>query len=316
MMIIDLGRKNNCDKRTINEMSEQIYSASHDLGFYYIKAHAIEQAMISEILRLSEAFFSLPVNEKMKYDITKTKHVRGYGGFDSEQLDPKNPADYKESYDIGYPLPEHHQDVINDVPLRGANVYPSIDGWKETFESYYNHMHCLSVDMLKLYSISLGLSSEYFSSRLVEPLSKLRVLRYSPRPEHNVMGVNDILAGAHTDYGLFTILWQDHTGGLQVEKDGVWIDIPYVPGTFIVNTGDMFVRYTAGFFRSSKHRVVKNSESFRYSIPFFVEPNPKTIISTLPSFGSSRGSAKFEPVTAIDYMIGRFNETYPSRTSR
>lgn len=313
--VIDLKRSFNDNKERFSDIINEIHNASIEYGFFYITGHNIAASNIFNILELSKIFFSLPDEQKEYISVEKSLHVRGYGKVDSEQLDPCKRHDHKESFDMGLDLPQTHPDVISGKPLRGKNIHPDIVGWRDAFESHFKDMHQLSIHLLSLFSLALGLQKNYFESLFTEPLSKFRVLHYPPISYTQDEDKEKVVAGSHTDYGLITILWQDKIGGLQIRNNHRWIDVPFIEDSFVVNIGDMFVHYTNGLYKSATHRVVGNNINHRYSLPFFVEPNPESIIDCLPGVYGEKKPCNRIPIKAVDYLQSRFYETYDYRRS-
>lgn len=94
---------------------------------------------------------------------------------------------------------------------------------------------------------------------------------------------------------------------------GQWLDAPFIEGTFVVNIGDMMARWSNDRYKSTPHRVISPEGVDRYSMPFFCEPNPETIIDCLPGCHNEANPRKYEDVRCSDYMLGRFAQTYAYR---
>lgn len=117
--------------------------------------------------------------------------------------------------------------------------------------------------------------------------------------------------GAHTDFGAITILLQDSTGGLQVWNNttSTWVDVHPIPGAYVVNLGNMMMRWTNDRYLSNLHRVINKSGKDRFSVPFFFSGNPDYTIRCFPSCETEQG-AKYPPVTVGEWMMGRYADTY------
>ena len=161
-------------------------------------------------------------------------------------------------------------------------------------------------------AMALDIEHDFFEARFHEPISVLRMIHYPPR--HTATSAEQQGAGAHTDYGCITLLYQDDAGGLQVRaRDGEWIDAPPITGSFVVNIGDMMARWSNNRYTSTPHRVISPLGVDRYSMPFFTEPHPDTLIDCLPNCSSADDPAKYTPVTSAEYLLSRFADTYAYR---
>lgn len=310
--IIDISPLYSADQSGWPTVARQIDQACREWGFFYIEGHPISSARIAELKAAAIDFFALATEEKLSIDITQSRHHRGYGAIATEQLDPSKPCDLKETFDMGLNLPAEHPDVLTGKPLRGPNRYPRITGWQALLEQHYLDMHDLSKTLLRAMAVALGIERDFFDQRFEQPISVLRMIHYPPSQTANCSEQQG--AGAHTDYGCVTLLYQDSVGGLQVQNvRGEWIDAPPIDGTFVVNIGDMMARWSNDNYKSTPHRVISSQGIDRYSMPFFAEPHPDTEISCLPGCLDSAHPAKYAPISCSDYMLSRFAETYAYR---
>jgi isopenicillin N synthase-like dioxygenase len=293
-------------------VAEQIDRACRDWGFFYIVGHPISAERIDALLGAAKTFFAQPAEEKLRIDITQTAHHRGYGAIATEQLDPSKPSDLKETFDMGFHMPADHPEVLAGKPLRGPNRHPDLPGWVELMEQHYADMQDLAKTLLRAMAMALDIEHDFFDARFHEPISVLRLIHYPPR--HTASSAEQQGAGAHTDYGCVTLLYQDDAGGLQVRaRNGEWIDAPPIAGSFVVNIGDMMARWSNDRYTSTPHRVISPLGVNRYSMPFFAEPHPDTLIDCLPNCSSTDNPAKYSPVTSAEYLLSRFADTYAYR---
>ncbi|TXR51959.1 isopenicillin N synthase family dioxygenase [Reinekea thalattae] len=304
------------ETETANKFSvaQAIDKACQESGFFYVTGHPISQQRIIEMRQLAEQFFSLPAEQKQKISIKFSNNHRGYGETAAEQLDPNQPTDWKESFDMGLNLAPDHALVGKDRPLYGPNQYPeSIADFQEKMERHYWDMLALGKKILSAIALALDIDETFFDDKFDHPLSVLRFLHYPPRvkQENNAQPIG---AGAHTDYGCITILWQDELGGLQVQDvNGQWVDAPPIADSFVINIGNMMARWSNDRYKSTPHRVYSPSGKERYSMPFFVEPDFDTNISCLPNCKPENEEPKYQPISAGDWMIYCFNATYAYR---
>jgi isopenicillin N synthase-like dioxygenase len=119
--------------------------------------------------------------------------------------------------------------------------------------------------------------------------------------------------GAHTDFGAITILLQDQVGGLQVwsKFSSSWIDVVPQENAFVVNLGNLMMRWTNDQYLSNLHRVINKSGRERYSVPFFFSGNPDFVVECLKSCKDENGTgAKYPPISVEDWITGRYADTY------
>ncbi|WP_296229585.1 2-oxoglutarate and iron-dependent oxygenase domain-containing protein [uncultured Pseudomonas sp.] len=310
--IIDIAPLYTDDASAWPAVAEQIDRACRDWGFFYIVGHPIGAERIDALLSAAKTFFAQPAEEKLRIDITQTAHHRGYGAIATEQLDPSKPSDLKETFDMGFHMPADHPEVLAGKPLRGPNRHPDMPGWAELMEAHYGDMQDLAKTLLRAMAMALDIEHDFFEARFHEPISVLRMIHYPPR--HTASSAEQQGAGAHTDYGCVTLLYQDEAGGLQVRaRSGKWIDAPPIAGSFVVNIGDMMARWSNDRYTSTPHRVISPLGVDRYSMPFFAEPHPDTLIDCLPNCSSADNPAKYTPVTSAEYLLSRFADTYAYR---
>lgn len=276
--------------------------ACRDTGFFLISGHGIPDDLIEDVFAKGDAFFALPTSEKSKIDIRNNPYNRGWACQGSEALDETSGLmDRKEAFNIGFDLSPDDPRVLAGEPFRGVNTWPEVPGFRDTMLSYYTAVLDLSVALHRAFEMDLDLPEGYFPPHFTEPMAILRILSYPAAPDGDGIG-----AGAHTDYGSVTLLMTDGVGGLQVKpRGGDWIDVPHVPGAYVVNIGDCLMRWSNDIYVSTPHRVLPPKQA-RRSIAFFLDPNPDSVIAALPG----TGAAKYPTVSGADYLRSRLDATY------
>ncbi|MEH0741744.1 2OG-Fe(II) oxygenase [Vibrio cholerae] len=312
--IIDISPLNSDDRRDWGPVIDQIDQACRELGFFYVVGHGIPQTQFNQIEHYARSLFSLPQEEKQAISIEHSMNHRGWGRLSAEKLDPLGELDCKESFDMALDLSPYHSQVARCPKLYGPNQYPSIEGFTQVMNQHYSLTLDVGLKLLKAMAIALNEPEDFFTQYFTLPISVLRMLHYpSQVPSTNTVGNG---AGAHTDYGCITLLYQDASGGLQVlNKQNQWIDATPVEGSFVVNIGDLMQRWTNDIYRSTKHRVASPSNGkSRFSMPFFVEPDFDTPVTTLKScLAEKQGQGGYPLITAGDWILSRFADTYEYR---
>jgi isopenicillin N synthase-like dioxygenase len=305
--VIDLDGLRSGDAKAVARIGAQLGGACRDVGFFYVRNHGIPDELLSGIFDASRDFFASPRAEKDELSIVRSPHNRGYVGLSTESLDPAH-ADFKEAFNIGLDLPPDDPEVQAGAPFRGVNVWPSTPGFRNTALAYFNAVWRLGCDLHVAIAADLKLPPKYFADKLDRPLATLRLLHYPPRAAER----GDTLgAGEHTDYGSITLLLTDDAGGLDVRRrDGTWIEAPPIRGAFVCNIGDSLMRWSNDIYVSTPHRVKNPPGRDRYSVAFFLDPNPEVSLACLPGCSTTERPAKYPPILAADYLRSRLDATY------
>ena len=292
--------------------AQAIGQACREVGFFYITNHGVPQAVIEAVYAQAKRFFDLPVAEKEKSAIERSLCHRGWFRLGGENLDPANQTktgDFKEGFKIGRDLKLDHPRVKAGLPLHGPNVWPDLPGWQAVMQDYYDRMVALGTLMLRAFAVALGVAPDYFDAWLEVPMTTLGPLHYPPQT--GMVTPARLGAGAHTDYGCLTLLHQDDAGGLQVQAaDGRWLAAPPIPGTYVVNIGDMMERWSNGVFRSTPHRVINISGRERYALPFFFDPDFYAPVACLPTCLAAGETPKYQPTTAGQHLLDMINNAF------
>jgi isopenicillin N synthase-like dioxygenase len=305
--VIDISGLRSPARSDREAVAAELHGACRDIGFFYASHHGVPQALIDRTFEASHSYFAQPMAAKQAQSIKRSRNNVGYGEIGSEQLNPDIPPDFNESFNIGLELPADHPQMLAEVNGRGVNFWPDLPGFRDVMLDYFEACWALGRLIHRGFCIDLGLAEDFFEDKLDCPLAVLRILHYPARHAHTA--ARQLGAGEHTDYGNLTLLATDGVAGLQLRnRAGVWVDAPSVPGAFICNIGDCLMRWTNDTYVSTPHRVLP-PEKERYSIAFFLDPNPEAAVETLPGFGAS----KYPPISAGDYVSQRFDETYPHR---
>jgi isopenicillin N synthase-like dioxygenase len=294
-------------------IARKIGEACRNIGFFYLTGHGIPPSATEKVFAEAKRFFDLPLEKKKEIAIEKSPCHRGYFSLGGENLDPKQQlksGDFKEGVKIGRDLPLDHPLVKAGTPLHGPDQWPTgLPGWHETMQGYYDALVKVGREVMHAFALALELPEHHFDRWLTGPMATLGPLHYPP--QKGQITAARIGAGAHTDFGCLTILAQDSVGGLQVRNSaGQWIDAPYLPGSFVLNIGDMMERWTNGVFNSTVHRVINSSGRDRYSLPFFFDPIFDADLTVLPTCMGPGRPAKYPPTTGGQYLLDRINETF------
>jgi isopenicillin N synthase-like dioxygenase len=290
------------------DVARQMADAFRTFGFCYIKGHGIPQEKIDRAFKALPLFFDLPESEKEK--VPANRNQRGFIGRKKSTAAHGKKPNLTESFIIGLDLPESDPDRKAGIPLHDTNRWPEgIPEFREALESYWRELYALGPKMMRGLALAMGLDGDFFVPMFQKPDSLLRCAMYPRSESENFDGGFGF--APHTDNGTLTILAQDNVGGLQLRAlGGGWINAPSIPGTFVINVGDMVMRLTNGAFRSTPHRVTSSQNKTRYSMPFFYFPDYSAEIKVLPQFTTPDNPPKYDPVIWGEYVMDRFSKGY------
>jgi isopenicillin N synthase-like dioxygenase len=297
--LLDIGDLQSAQPGRRAAVARAIGGACRDTGFFAITGHGVPAERIADTFAAAAEFFAQPPQAKQSLAIGVHGHNRGYVALGTESLDEKAAPDLKEAFNL----------IWTDEATRPANVWPDLPGWRGRVQSYFDAMHEVGRRLHAAFALDLGLPEDFFADKIDRPQATLRLLHY-PAAFGADAPAGQAGAGTHTDYGNVTLLATDGVAGLQVRRrDGGWIDVPALPGAFVCNIGDCLMRWSNDVYVSTPHRVLPPRQE-RYSIAFFLDPNPDALVTALPGCLRPGEAPRYPPVTAAEYLQQRFSATY------
>lgn len=301
--MLDLDRFDSDRARLADEAGQ----AYREFGFCGFINHGLPDRLIDDAYAVFRGFFALPGQVKLRYR-SITGGQRGYTPFGVEQARDQVNPDLKEFWHVG-----REMGVENPWPeILEPNRWPvEIPGFEDNAYALYQALDELGKRILHLISRSLGLQEDWFDYRVDKGNSILRAIHYPPIEDKQTPAVR---AARHEDINLITLLIGSNEEGLQIlSREKKWIPVTSIPGTIVVNIGDMMKRLTNHVLPSTPHRVINppgiKANKPRYSIPFFLHPNPDFLIETLPECISEANPNLYpQPITANDFLVERLRE--------
>ena len=321
--VIDISPCFSGDEAARRAVARQIDEACRRIGFLVISGHGVPDDLRRSVREQATAFFDLPLEEKRQVTVRGPDSTirRGYRGMETGTLarsrNETGVPDHRELFNMGpfridrgdtYFASDEGQRFIID------NVFPpQIPGFESTMRRYYETMEGLATTLMRAFALALGLPEHWFDAKVDRSISALQLSNYPEQAEPPREG--QLRASAHSDFGSLTILdAEDKPGGLEVHAaDRGWRPVPIVPGTFIVNIGDLMAQWTNDRWVSTLHRVVNPARdralgSRRLSLVFFHQPNYDALIECL---GTASGeTAKYPPITSGAYLRMRIAQTF------
>lgn len=299
--------------------AQLLRSTLTNVGFFYLEKHGLSEAFLDSVMAQSRKLFDLSLGSK---EALKDRVMsRGYTAMEEETLDParQKKGDTKEGFYIGANIPRDDP-RYNPGKLKGPNCWPSPEltkgemksqacqEFRSVMEEYYEKLSNIGFRVSQLVARALELDEHHFDGFFKQPMSAIRLLHYAKETSNPQNGI--FACGAHSDYGMMTLLLTDQQAGLQIHYKGEWIDVPPRRNAFVVNIGDMLERWSNGLFKSTLHRVLTSGEAERYSIPFFYEPDFDTEVVCLPTTCSAENPAKYPTITSGQYLLSKYNDTH------
>lgn len=314
--LIDIADFDSGNEAARSRVVAQWREALDSIGFVTIRGHGISEQLMADLHGRACAFFDQPLEKKLLHGVSSPDQ-RGEVGY----IPPMGESVGRTSGEAGVP------DIVESLSFSNI-VEPAADPDRRlarkaglppelctAAEDYAAAAYALGLRLMRLSASALGLAPDYFDPLYSPMQNKLRLAHY---PEQLVMPpAGQLRNAAHTDFAGFTILLQDDApGGLQVlMPDGSWIDVPSVPGTLVINTGDLLQRWTNDRWVSNVHRVVNppaasRGSARRLSIVFFTGPRDDAEIACLPGCATTERPLRYPPITAGEHIRAKIRQTY------
>lgn len=274
-----------------------------DTGFLVIQNHGVDPTLVAGAFDAASDFFDLEEPRKLEMKIGDLNI--GYLPYGAQtvrtsRVHANTKPNFSESFYIVTDKAPDDPDIVSGNPLYGLNKWPhEMPSFRARTMAYFNAMRPLAHAMVSVIGTSLGLPDDYFNADFHEPTITLRLIRY---PSHDGAEDDQFGFAPHIDTSFLTLLAQSALPGLEVKTaEGDWIRPPAIPGTFVVNTGEMLARYSNDRYKPTPHRVVNSNNAVRHAIPFFYGPGLDAVIKPVPSCVSATNPAKYEPLLYADH---------------
>lgn len=306
--VIDLSQSFSSDLQDRKTVAWEVHKAARDTGFFYVSNHGVPEELLANQLECARRFFALPQSEKESIAVSQSACMRGYEPMSIQTLDDGSKPDFKEGFMAGV---DGSQSYVTGGAYDSLNQWPAADArMRSETEQYILALRELGKRLMSLLALSLELPEDHFADGLGSPMLTTRLLHYPPQPQ--VGEGNQLGAGAHTDWGMLTMLLQDEVGGLEVRNaDGEWIRAPHIPNTFVINLGDMVPFLTCGVYHSNMHRVLNASPGkHRYSVATFFDPNFNYRITPLESLAAQEPAGTSVSITVGEHIAAMYAKTY------
>jgi isopenicillin N synthase-like dioxygenase len=274
-----------------------------DTGFLVITNHGIAQTLIDGAFSAASDFFDVDEPRKLALKIGNLNI--GYLPYGAQivrtsKVNKNTKPNLSESFYIVTDRAADDPEIVSGNALYELNKWPQeMPSFKARTMAYFTAMRPLAHQMVSVIATSLGLPDDYFAADFHEPTITLRLIRY---PSHEGAEDNQFGFAPHIDTSFLTLLAQSALPGLEVRtREGDWIRPPAIPGTFVVNTGEMLARYSNDRYVPTPHRVINTNNTLRHAVPFFYGPSLDAVIRPVPTCVSPNNPAKYEPLLYADH---------------
>ena len=305
--VLDLGAYLAGESGALEKTARRLGEISETVGFFYVRGHGVSDALVGDVFDQSKRFHDLPLEKKKRtphafVDSFQTgySHVGGGARRTNVNIIADAKPNLQSKFLVTRELPPSHPGY------KPYNVWPEEPaGFRETVSAYHQAIEKLGRQFLPLWAASLDMPRDFFEPFFETPHVTLSLLHYPPQTS---VGQRQYGIAPHTDNSFMTFLAQSEVPGLAVRMpSGHWRVVEKMPGAFLVNTGNVMVRWTNGRYLSTKHNVINTSGRERYSIPVFFGPGGDALIECIPTCAGPGNPRRYEPVTYRDLRKWYYN---------
>jgi len=297
----------------LETLGAQVRHACEEVGFFYVYNHGVPDALVDRAFAAARRFHALPLEAKLALSLNQNNI--GYlpvnaSAQNASTVHKATKPNQNESFFVSHDRGPDHPDVIAGKPLRGRNQWPAgLPGFRDDVMAYVKALEALCERMIPAFAVALEMPPDYFAPMFADEAHiTLRMLHYPPQA---VVEDNQFGQAPHTDNSFMTVLARTEVPGLAVRlTSGEWFAPPLIPGTFLVNLGNMMRRFSNDRFLSTPHGVLNDSGVDRYSLAYFHSPNPATVIQPVPSCVGPDDPPKYAPAVYRDLIQEFFRANY------
>jgi len=301
--VVDVSGLFSPDPAQRRAVAEEVGRAAREVGFLQIIGTGVPESLFDDLLDVTQRFFSLPEQEKMRTWIGRSDCHRGYVP-EGEEVVSSGPPDRKEAFDTGLDLPADDPAVLAGTPFLGPNQWPDVPGFAAAVTAWYDAVLGFGRRLLSAFALALGEPEDLFDGHVTRPPSQLRLIHYPyDGTAHDRPGI-----GAHTDYECFALLRPTAPGLEVLNGAGEWVDVPLVEGALVVNVGDVLETWTNGTYVATTHRVRKVAQE-RFTFPLFFNVDYATRVAPLPQFVRP-GEPVRPPLVAGEHLFGQTVQSF------
>ncbi len=313
--LVDIGGWEQGDPAVRDAIAAEVDAGASTVGFLQIAGHGVAPERVAAMLDAADRIFALPAEAKAA--LVPPPHInRGYAPVGSESLTYSlgvdSPPDLFEAFNIG-PDRVPADDPVYAAQLEGVfapNWWPEgLDAERRALVAYFDDVAALARRLTRIFAVALGMPEDFFVDKTDHSTDTLRLNNYVRTPGGSGLLPGQVRMGAHTDYGIVTVLYGDRVPGLEiVAPDGEWCPVVPGEGAFLINLGDLLAQWTNDRWRSTVHRVVPpagDGLARRRSAAFFHDGNYDARVVCLPTCVAEGASPRYPPVLAGDHLMAK-----------
>src|SRR5260221_4202819 len=311
--VIDYGPYFAGEPGALERLAAEVRDACTNIGFFYVYNHGVDQGLVDRPFAAAKRFHAIPMEQKLA--LTLNENNIGYLPINASvqgasTVHKATKPNQNESFFVSHDRGAAHPDVIAGKTLRGRNQWPDgLPGFREDVMAYAHALDALCNRMIPAFAAALDLLPDYFAPFFAnEAHMTLRMLHYPPQA---VVEDNQFGQAPHTDNSFMTVLARTDVPGLAVRlPSGEWFPPPLIPGTFLVNLGNMMRRFSNDRFLSTPHGVLNDSGTDRYSLAYFHSPNPDAVIDCVPGSVGPDNPPRYPPAVYRDLILAFYPANY------
>ena len=317
---IDLASLADGSRAGKEKVAKALRETLERVGFFIITNHGVPQPLIDRTFAEAKRFHAQPMDAKRAVLMNAANNGYMAAGRYNVSTSRASEADAKPDLNEAFFIKRERSP---DDPLvrqgrrfAGPNEWPAnLPGFKETLLEYTDAVDAMARRLIPALAISLDLPEDTFDAAFAESQFSFRLSHY---PAVSAREAGQYGIAPHTDANFLTFLAQSGVAGLQArvgqsEGEDQWLDAPYVPGSFVVNSGDMLHRWTNGHYKSTPHRALPPIGQDRYAIPYFFGPHLDTLIECLPTCQGPGDPPQFPPMTYDEYISWWYDANYNAK---
>jgi isopenicillin N synthase-like dioxygenase len=311
--VIDYGPYFAGARGALERVAADVAHACENIGFFYALNHGVPDELIDRAFAASRRFHAMPLEQKLTLKLNENNigylpinaSVQG-----ASTVHKATKPNQNESFFISHDRGPEHPDVVAGKPLRGRNQWPAaLPEIRADMMAYFAALGAMCDRMLPPFAVALGLPADFFSPFFADEAHA--VVRFLHYPPQDTTDDNTFGQAPHTDNSFMTALARTDVPGLAVRlPSGEWFAPPVIPGTFLINLGNIMRRWSNERFLSTPHGVLNESGTDRYSIAYFHSPNPNTVIECVPSCVTSDNPPRYPRAVYRDLVLEFYRANY------